>query len=108
MKWTMIVLAAMSLAGCGDKGDDTAADLTGDPVAGETVFSSTCAACHGADGSGGSGPSMTDEVPDQTEDEMKDIILNGYDAMPAQSLTDQEVADVIAYLDETFGPLKSE
>ena len=24
MKWTMIVLAAVSLAGCGDKGDDTA------------------------------------------------------------------------------------
>lgn len=104
MKWTMIVLAAVSLAGCGDKGDDTAGGVVGDATAGETVFNDVCTACHGADGLGSEGysPSLADETLDLEDSEISDVILNGYGEMPAQDLTEQQVADVIAYMNATF------
>lgn len=105
MKWTMIALAAMSLAGCGDKGDDTGG-LVGDATAGETVFNDVCTACHGADGLGSEGysPSLADETLDLSDEEIRDVILNGYGEMPAQDMTEQEVADVIAYMNATYDP----
>jgi cytochrome c551 len=78
-------------------GADTAAK--GDATAGETVFSSTCAACHGADGTGGSGPDITGEA---NASDLADIIKNGEGDMPPQDLTDTEIADVIAYMQATF------
>ena len=111
MRWPLLVAGLLGLAACSDKGSDTGA-LTGDASAGATEFSNVCAVCHGADGTGETGvaPSLVDAVPEYTHDsELSDIILNGFDeanpdypTMPPQDLTDQQVADVIAYLRETF------
>src|SRR6185503_5535221 len=102
LRWAVLVGGLLTLAGCNGKDGDTGS-LTGDPVAGEAVFGDTCAVCHGADGAGmNNAPSLAVEVPDQTDAELEDIILNGYGDMAAQDLTDQEVADVIAYCRETF------
>lgn len=89
-------LALGALVGCGGKG--------GDATAGATVFTDVCVACHGANGEGieGYSPAMTEEVPEKTDAELESIILDGYEEMPAQALSDTEVADVIAYLRETF------
>lgn len=96
---------AFALVACKDKAGDDTGGLTGDPDAGAEVFSSTCAVCHGADGSGieGSGSDLNEEVPEFSDAELENIIQNGYEEMPPQGLTDQELADVIAYLRETFG-----
>lgn len=105
MRWTLVMLAAMSLAGCSDKGgDDSGGAVVGDATAGETVFNDVCTACHGADGLGvdGYSPSLADETNDLSDAEIEDVILNGLGEMPAQSLTAQQVADVIAYLHATF------
>jgi mono/diheme cytochrome c family protein len=110
MRWTVVLLA---LAGCGDKGDDSGGgdggggDLVGDPVAGATIYTQTCGRtdCHGADGSGsGSAEAadLADEVPSLTDAEIKSVIQNGFESMAPQGLSDQEVADVIAYLREQF------
>jgi len=71
--------------------------LTGDATAGATVYADNCASCHGADATGGSGPNLVGEVE---TDEATDIIMNGKEAMPAFAdiLSEQDVADVIAYL----------
>jgi mono/diheme cytochrome c family protein len=95
MGWS---LGAMVLVGCqgGDLPD-------GDIAAGEQVFADTCAVCHGADGTGGIGPSLLDEVPDASDAELQDVIQNGDGEMPAQSLDDQQTADVIAYMRDLWG-----
>lgn len=91
------------LAACGDGGSTTRVDdilaLTGDATNGATVFADNCAACHGADGTGGSGPDLTGES--EGAEEMADIILNGEGDMTAFDgvITDQEIADVIAYVE---------
>lgn len=99
----ILMTAALAATGCNGKGDDTSG-VTGDATAGATVYANTCAACHNDDGSGQEGysPSLVDEIPDQTDDELTSIIQDGYGDMPAQNLSEQDLADVIAYCREQF------
>ena len=81
------------LVACGDP-----SSLTGDAANGDTLYQANCASCHASDGTGGSGPNITGEIEETGE--LTDIILNGEGDMPgfADSLSDQDVADIIAFL----------
>jgi disulfide bond formation protein DsbB len=86
----------------------------GDAANGETVYSSTCVACHGPDAEGipGLGLPLVDSefVQSMTDAELIAFIKTGRPAsdgttgvaMPPKggnpSLTDQDIADVVAYL----------
>jgi cytochrome c6 len=77
-----------------------------DPEAGREVFQANCAICHGADASGmmGMHPSLRGAVERLTLEGVEVTVRNGRDTMPpmpafAGRLTDQEINDVIAYLD---------
>ena len=111
----VFVALAFLTVGCGD-GDDDIVDatpnadveailtLTGDETAGASVFSSTCSACHGADGDSGYAADLTSVVPARSDERIIEAVIYGDGSMPAQSaLTDQEVADVLAYCRDTFG-----
>lgn len=101
------MLLSLLLVACGTTTDTSGKDTTGtdwsggDATAGATVFSDHCAACHAADGTGGSGPSLagTNEDDDAF---IVDIIQNGLGDMPAQGLTDTETKDVLAWIRSTF------
>jgi cytochrome c5 len=88
----------------------------GDPVRGATVYSQTCIACHGADGKG-----TIPGIPDltsakgrltKTDDILLTNMIMGYQsegalmAMPPKGgnpdLTDQDMADVLAYLRQEY------
>ena len=73
--------------------------LEGDPANGEAIFADNCAVCHGADALGGSGPDIAGITP-SAED--VNIIQNGEDEMPgfADTLSDQDIADVLSWLEE--------
>lgn len=94
-----LVLGACS----GDEGEneggrvDDILALTGDSAAGAGVFADNCAVCHGADGTGGSGPDVTSE---DDEAEVAEVVLFGEEEMTPFDgvLTDQEIADVVAYV----------
>lgn len=113
MRIEMVLLSGVlaGLIGCTDKGDDTGAGddgggaaLVGDAANGATIYASTCASCHGVDGSGGAaGPSLVSYVPGASDADLTDIVDNGKGSMPDMGLSAQEVADVVAYLRETFG-----
>jgi len=100
-----------------DAGSTTAPTVaTGDPAAGETMFSNRCSVCHGPGGEGIVGlgkPLTTSEfVGGLTDQQLFDFLLIGRSsddplnttgvAMPARGgvppLTDSELSDVIAYL----------
>ena len=99
-RWTWLGVIATLATACGDtqQADDILA-LEGDATNGEAVFSANCASCHGADGTGGSGPNLIGEAGED-DAEWVEIILGGEDTMPAfvDVLTDQEIADVLAWL----------
>jgi mono/diheme cytochrome c family protein len=89
--------------GGGDNGDILA--LTGDPARGESVFTSTMcsvAACHGADGNSGSAPGLSTLVSSRSDDQLIDSVLDGKGGMPPQNLDDQQMADVLAWLRDSF------
>lgn len=75
---------------------------TGDTSVGAALYADNCASCHGAAGGGGSAPNIAG-ISDSAG--VIDIILGGTSGMPgfASSLTDQEIADIIAYLGAQSG-----
>lgn len=89
----------------------------GDPEEGREVFESNCAMCHGQDASGmmGMHPSLRGAVERLSREGVEVTIRNGRDVRPPMPafegrLSDQEIADVISYLDtlpvgsRNFGP----
>ena len=79
--------------------------LHGDADSGALVFDGSCAnsGCHGVDGDSGSAPSLSAAVPEHTDEQLAALIAYGDGNMPAQSsLSDQEIADVIAHVRQAY------
>lgn len=106
-RWCCVVL--LGLAACaGDTdgttktGDTGATDrattilaLTGDAVAGDALYQSNCAGCHGTDGAGVSGPDIRGVQAETSVAAM----LTPPSSMPAfDTLADQEIADIAAFV----------
>mgnify|MGYP006063853625 CR=1 FL=1 len=112
----MSALLLTMLLGCGEDdhshdghSHDTELDtgisglhLDGDAAAGSSVYTDSCASCHGADGSGDIGPSLIDAVPEHSDVQIANIVTYGSGDMPAVDCHDQDLADLLAYLFETF------
>lgn len=82
-----------------DSDSDSDSDADADPVRGETLYLGTCAGgyCHGGD------TIHEERVPEMTDDEIRTVIVNGYNYMPAQDLTAGQIDDVIAYMRLEYG-----
>jgi mono/diheme cytochrome c family protein len=79
---------------------------TGDPAAGKEVFIANCGTCHtlsDAGTSGDVGPNLDDAQP--PESLVVDRVTNGAGQMPPfkDSLSEQQIADVAAYVSSVAG-----
>ena len=74
---------------------------TADSSPGATIFSASCAGCHGADGGGGVGPKLAGNVVDDFPDAADEIavVTNGRRSMPSFDgrLTPKEIEQVVEY-----------
>jgi len=68
----------------------------GDPYNGETIFSTTCAGCHGQGGSGGIAPKLAGAAISLSA--VKARIDNGAASMPAGLVKGRQEEDVLAYV----------
>lgn len=74
---------------------DPALTLTGDSSAGATLWAADCALCHGNEAEGTPrGPALDGEDAEA----FVDVVRFGRGDMPAFDLTDQELADLLAWL----------
>jgi cytochrome c6 len=78
----------------------------GDPVAGKVVFTTNCGSCHtlsDAGTSGTVGPNLDDAQPDEAL--VVERVTNGQGVMPPFKgvLTEQQIADVAAYVSTAAG-----
>jgi mono/diheme cytochrome c family protein len=77
--------------------------LEGDAVAGADVYDAECSLCHGLNGEGASGPTMAAAVEPHDRASLVDVLLQGAGDMPSfEELPDQDVADVVTYLEDTW------
>jgi cytochrome c553 len=81
----------------------------GNAEAGKALYDKKCASCHAKDGAGNPGIAKamkvelrhlgSKEVQDQKDDVLKKFITDGTEKKkPVKGLSDQELADVIAYV----------
>ena len=109
-KWLVAVLflAVLALGACG-AGDDNASDDAGtddsndgavETSAGEEVYQSNCASCHGAELSGGAGPSLAQVGSKYSADEIADIVKNGKGSMPALNVAGEDLDALTSWLSE--------
>ncbi|MBP2078921.1 cytochrome c551 [Oceanobacillus polygoni] len=109
-KWLVAVLfgAVLALGACG-AGDDNASDDTGtddsnggavESAAGEEVYKANCAACHGADLSGGAGPDLAEVGSKYSQAEIEDIVTNGKGSMPAINVAGEDLDALTSWLSE--------
>lgn len=83
--------------------------VEGDVGAGSEHYDRTCASCHGPDGTAGvqvngvAASDLTKLTPSLSDRALTTVIQDGKGEMPAQGLDDEETADCLAYLRESFG-----
>jgi mono/diheme cytochrome c family protein len=72
---------------------------------GETIYSNTCAVCHGHEGQGGVGEKLADNQDLADASYVVKRIMQGQAPMPAlvNSLSDEEIASVASYIRNSWG-----
>ena len=109
----VLLLIAVSLtallgltAGCGGDDETTTTEAAttettggGAMADGAAVFASNCAVCHGADGTGGTGPDLT-SLTGLTKERVIDQVTNGGASMPpfGDQLSADEIGAVADYV----------
>jgi mono/diheme cytochrome c family protein len=68
-----------------------------DHSAGEALFQTQCAPCHGADGLGATSHGIIHELH-HSDAELIQVMLNGMGAMPPVNITDAEAAAIVDYM----------
>ena len=112
MRRALLLLPLVALFACDDGGGededvnpvDAALALDGDAAAGASTFAGSCGldACHGSDGDSGQGAELSGVIPNMTDKEIVSVMVNGTGDMVGAGLSDQENADVLAYLLDTY------
>ncbi|MGA2562451.1 MAG: PQQ-binding-like beta-propeller repeat protein [Steroidobacteraceae bacterium] len=78
---------------------------SGSTAGGAASFTARCAVCHGGDGNGTDrGPSLLAFVAANPDAQIATLIRTGVRAMPAHTIADPEMTDLLAFL-HTLGPL---
>ena len=107
MTRALCCLTLLTLGCGGSDPEHPAYGLTGSASDGADVYADTCASCHGADGSGGTGSALTETGPGMSRTEIIDILIDGIPGTSMVSyrsiLTAQEIADVAAYVEREWG-----
>jgi quinohemoprotein ethanol dehydrogenase len=86
-------------------GEEAAAGGAPNAEAGDEVFAENCSVCHGATGKGGNGgPDLTSMPKAQEQKGAEEQVAKGGGGMPAfeGTLSEEEIADVAAYVVETI------
>ncbi len=112
MRRTILLTALVAATGAASP--DPSGSVFGSPSryteqGGAAIYAGVCAACHMADGAGAAGagryPSLARDPRLASTDLAIGVVLHGRRAMPgfAGTLTDQQIADVVSYLQTHLG-----
>jgi mono/diheme cytochrome c family protein len=100
----LLFTVPLVVLGCGTgvSSADTSAvsSLTGSATAGQSLYTSNCASCHGTNATSGSANRPVASLAKSDSDTVIATVLSGDGEMPSfqSTLTSQQIADVVAYL----------
>lgn len=95
-----IVFLSVAIFACTPAEKDSLQE-TGDVhlASGQSLYGTYCSACHGESGNGSDqGPSLEEEVVENSEEDIVDVILNGDDNMEPVDVSEEEAAIIAAYV----------
>jgi cytochrome c6 len=102
---TATLMLAAALAACGPAPSSTDLPLSGDPVAGKTVFTElaqpSCGSCHRLEDAGTTGRVGPDlDLRQPAFEQVVSAVTEGINQMPPyrSKLTEQQIRDVAAYV----------
>ncbi|AWE08643.1 hypothetical protein DCE79_15260 [Lysinibacillus sp. 2017] len=95
---TLVFGSALFLAACGGGDDKSSSSGETTKPDGEKLVQQTCTTCHGGNLQGASGPALEKIGAKYSEQEIKEIILNGNGGMPGGLLKDDDADAAAAYL----------
>lgn len=78
------------------------ADVDPELRAGADVYRARCASCHGADGGGAIGPSLSEIETRLDDDAQRDVVVTGLNTMPSfgNTLSQSDIDAVVRYTRE--------
>lgn len=86
------------LAGCSGEKENVTKQTVADTDPGELVYKQTCIGCHGEnlEGRGSSAKDLSHIGSKLSEEEIKNVVINGRRSMPAGLVKDEEKLDALA------------
>ncbi|ANA81836.1 cytochrome c [Paenibacillus glucanolyticus] len=100
----LIMLAMLVLSACSERTEDDSAlrasIVTPEEEKAVALYKSQCLSCHAIDLGGRVGPSLKDVGTRLSEDEIRDIVTDGYRGMPSyrKILEESEIQSIAAWL----------
>ncbi len=114
MKWPLRILVVFAILPLAVLGSAQEGEQHHPPQAGQLLYETNCAGCHGEDGNGGSGPALAGTSTLQDAERVINQILHGGGRMPAfgSVLSDEQIAALTTYIrvswGNEFGPVNAQ
>ncbi|MCB9680794.1 MAG: cytochrome c [Alphaproteobacteria bacterium] len=104
LRLALPTVAVAVVVACGPAREpDAALALTGDVARGQAQYQMVCARCHGANGFGMlQTPALAYTVSSHDDRTVVSAMIRGRGGMGAQDVTDQQAADILAWLRATW------
>jgi cytochrome c551 len=102
--WLVVMLAMLTLSACSERTEDDsvlrASIATTEDEEAVVLYKSQCLSCHAVDLSGRVGPSLKDVGTRLSEDQITDIVMEGYQGMPSYKkiLEESEIKSIAMWL----------
>lgn len=100
----LVILAMLVLSACSERTEDDSAlrasITTAENEEAVALYKSQCLSCHAVDLSGRVGPSLKDVGTRLSEDQIADIVMEGYQGMPSYKkiLEESEIKSIAMWL----------
>ena len=98
----LMITACYGLGEVGKKHREKGTEIAIDKAGGQEIYLAKCSNCHGADGKAGLSGAFELSKTQLDSAGIKAVILNGKATMAAVSITDEQAAEVAAYVENSM------
>ena len=87
----IMAMGVLLVAGTGEQGEETV-------LTPEEIYAQNCLACHGENYEGAMGPELVNVGDRLSEDEIREVLVNGRGAMPGNLVPNESLDEMVEWL----------